>query len=171
MDVAIIATIVNAAAITTLASVSYSQLRALRQQMSFSTFLKLMDDMDGEQASHDREVIYTLSGKGEEFLSNMEPLPIDKDLIIQIATDPSKRETRNSLERTIKNLDKVGYVLLRGHGKKHQAPRWIWDRSLAMWCRIKPFVEYVRTRPGRQNYAIYFEALAEEAAKNLKRNC
>ena len=168
MDLANIVAIISAVAITTLASVSFSQLRALRKQMSFSTFLKLMDDLDDEQARKDRELIYRLSNQGEEFLSNMEPIPIDKDVIIKIATDGTERNTRYALERTIKNLDKVGFVLLKGHGKKTEAPIWIWDRAMAMWVRLEPFVRYVRTRPGRQNYAIYFEALAKNAKRNIK---
>jgi hypothetical protein len=126
-----------------------------------------MDDLDDEQARKDREIIYRLSGKGDEFLRNMEALPIEEDVVTQIATDVTQRNTRHALERTIKNLDKVGFVLLRGRGKKQEAPVWIWERALAMWSRLEPFVRYVRKRPGRQNYAIYFEELAEYAARRI----
>ena len=136
--------------------------------MSFSTFLKLMDDLDDEQARKDREIIYRLSSKGDDFLRNMEAIPIEEDAVIRIATDVTERNTRYALERTIKNLDKVGYVLLKGPSNKNEAPIWIWERALAMWYRLEPFVRYVRDRPGRKNYAIYFEELAKDAERNLK---
>lgn len=168
MDLTTILAIISAIAISTLASVSFSQLRSLRKQMSFNTVLKLMDDLDDEQARKDREIIYRLSNKGDDFLRNMEALPIEEDIIIKIATDVTERNTRYALERTIKNLDKISFVLLKGYGKKEEAPIWIWDRALAMWSRLEPFVRYVRQQPGRENYAIYFEALAKDAGENLK---
>ena len=168
MDLTTILAIISAVAISALASVSFSQLRSLRKQMSFNTVLKLMDDLDDEQARKDREIIYRLSSKGDDFLRNMEAIPINNDLIIKIATDVTERHTRYALERTIKNLDKVGFVLLKGHGKKNEAPVWIWERASAMWSRLEPFVRYVRTRPGRQNYAIYFEEFAKYADKHVK---
>ena len=168
MNTTTILTIISAVAISTLASISFYQLRSLRKQMSFSTFLKLMDDLDDEQARKDREIIYRLSSKGDDFLRNMEALPIEEEVIIRIATEVTERNTRYALERTIKNLDKVGYVLLKGSGRKNEAPVWIWERALAMWYRLEPFIRYVRNRPGRKNYAIYFEELAKEAERNLK---
>ena len=168
MDITTTLAIISVAALSTLASVSFSQLRSLRKQVSFNTVLKLMDDLDDEQARKDREIIYRLSGKGEDFLRNMEALPIEEDIIIKIATDVTERNTRYALERTIKNLDKIGFVLLKGHGRKKEAPVWIWERALAMWSRLEPFIRYVRTRPGRKNYAIYFEALAKEAKRSIK---
>ena len=122
METTTVLAIVSAAAISTLASISFYQLRSLRKQMSFSTFLKLMDDLDDEQARKDREIIYRLSSKGDDFLRNMEALPIEEDIIIRIATEVTERNNRYALERTIKNLDKVGYVLLKGPGRKTEAP-------------------------------------------------
>ena len=101
-------------------------------------------------------------------MRNMEALPIEEDVVARIATEVTERNNRYALERTIKNLDKVGYVLLKGPSKKEEAPIWIWERALAMWCRLEPFVRYVRNRPGRQNYAIYFEELAEYAKKTVE---
>ena len=168
MDTTTVLAIISAVAISTLASISFRQLRSLRKQMSFNTFLKLMDDLDDEQARKDREIIYRLSSKGDDFLRNMEAIPIGEDAVIRIATDVTERNTRYALERTIKNLDKVGYVLLKGPGKRNEAPIWIWERALAMWYRLEPFIRYVRNRPGRKNYAIYFEELAKDAERNLK---
>jgi len=168
VDTTTILAIISAVAISTLASISFRQLRSLRKQMSFTTFLKLMDDLDDEQARKDREIIYRLSSKGDDFLRNMEAIPIEEDAVIRIATEVTERNTRYALERTIKNLDKVGYVLLKGPSKKEEAPIWIWERALAMWYRLGPFVRYVRNRPGRQNYAIYFEELAKYAKKTTK---
>ena len=168
MDTTTVLAIISAVAISTLASISFWQLRSLRKQMSFNTFLKLMDDLDDEQARKDREIIYRLSSKGDDFLRNMEALPIEEDVIIRIATEVTERHNRHALERTIKNLDKVGYVLLKGPGRKTEAPVWIWERALAMWYRLEPFVRYIRDRPGRKNYAIYFEELAKDAERNLK---
>ena len=64
MEVTVVTAIISAVAITTLATVSFSQLRALRKQMVFNNFLKLMDELDDEQARKDREVIYRLAGSG-----------------------------------------------------------------------------------------------------------
>jgi hypothetical protein len=170
VDTTSILAIISAAAISTLASISFRQLRSLRKQMSFSTFLKLMDDLDDEQARKDREIIYRLSSKGDDFLRNMEALPIEEDAVIRIATEVTERNTRYALERTIKNLDKIGYVLLKGPSKKEEAPVWIWERALAMWHRLEPFIRYIRNRPGRQNYGIYFEELAKYAQNTMKSN-
>ena len=170
MDITTMVAIISAAAITALASVSFSQLRSLRKQISFNTFLTLMDNLDDEQARKDRAIIYQLSHKGEDVLHHTEAIPIEEDVVTKIATDVTQRNTRYALERTIKNLDKVGFVLLKGHSRKKEAPIWIWDRALAMWHRLEPFVKYVRTQPGRQNYAIYFEELAKYAEGNIKSN-
>ena len=154
MELTVIATIVSASAISVLASVSFSQLRALRRQMNFDTFLKLMDDLDDEQARKDREIIYRLVDTG-----------ITDELVRKVDTDTAERHTKYAVERTIKNLDKVGFVLLRGHGRKEEAPEWIWERALAMWQRLEPFVRCFRGQPGRKTYAIYFEALAKDAER------
>ena len=157
MEVTVVTAIVSAVAITTLATVSYSQLRALRRQMVFNNFLKLMDGLDDEQARKDREVIYRLAGSG-----------IDDELVQKIDTDVTERHAKYAVERTIKNLDKVGYVLLRGYGRRQEAPAWIWERTLAMWQRLEPFVKCFRKHPGRNTYALYFEQLARESEKHLK---
>ena len=170
MDITTTLAIISTVALSTLAGVSFSQLRSLRKQMSFNTVLQLMDGLDDEQARKDREIIYRLSGKGDWILSNMEAIPIEEDTIMKIATEVTERNTRYALERTIKNLDKVGFVLLKGRGKKNEAPIWIWERALAMWCRLEPFVKYVRNQPGRKNYAIYFEELAKYAERSIKSN-
>jgi len=149
MEATVITAIISAAAITTLATVSFSQLRALRRQMVFNNFLKLMDELDDEQARKDREVIYRLAGSG-------------------IDTDVTERHAKYAIERTIKNLDKVGYVLLKGYGRRKEAPAWIWERTLAMWQRLEPFVKCFRKHPGRNTYALYFEQLALEAEKYMK---
>ena len=156
MDLAVVTTIVSAAAISVLASVSFSQMRALRRQMNFDTFLKLMDDLDDEQARKDREIIYHLVNAG-----------ITDELVKKIDTDVTERHTKYAIERTIKNLDKVGFVLLKGHGRSKEAPAWIWERSLAMWQRLSPFVACFRGQPGRRAYAIYFEELANEAQRHI----
>lgn len=157
MEATVVTAIVSAVAITTLATVSYSQLRALRRQMGFNNFLKLMDELDDEQARKDREVIYRLAGSG-----------IDDELVQKIDTDVTERHAKYAVERTIKNLDKVGYVLLRGYGRRQEAPAWIWERALVMWQRLEPFVKCFRKHPGRNTYALYFEQLAREAEKHLK---
>jgi len=157
MELALITTIVSAAAISVLASVSFSQMRALRRQMNFDTFLKLMDDLDDEQARKDREIIYQLVNAG-----------ITDELVKKIDTDTTERHTKYAIERTIKNLDKVGFVLLRGHGRRKEAPAWIWERALVMWQRLEPFVRCFRGQPGRKTYAIYFEELAKEALRHVE---
>jgi hypothetical protein len=157
MELALITTIVSAAAISVLVSVSFSQMRALRRQMNFDTFLKLMDDLDDEQARKDREIIYQLVNAG-----------ITDELVKKIDTDTTERYTKYAIERTIKNLDKVGFVLLRGHGRRKEAPAWIWERALVMWRRLEPFVRCFRGQPGRKTYAIYFEELAKEALRHVE---
>ena len=157
MEATVITAIISAAAITTLATVSFSQLRALRRQMVFNNFLKLMDELDDEQARKDREVIYRLADSG-----------IDDEVVRKIDTDVTERHAKYAIERTIKNLDKVGYVLLKGYGRRKEAPAWIWERTLAMWQRLRPFVKCFRKHPGRNTYALYFEQLALEAEKYMK---
>ena len=58
-------------------------------------------------------------------------------------------------------------IYLTGLGCKREEVHDVWERALAMWSRLEPFVKYVRKRPGRQNYAIYFEELAEHAARRI----
>ncbi len=156
MDPTIITTIVSTAAISVLASMSFTQFRALRRQMSFSVVLKLMEDLDDEKARRDRELIYHLVNQGTT-----------EELISQIDIDVTERHTKYAIERTIKNLDKVGFVLLRGYGQPEEAPAWIWERAINMWQRLAPFVAHFRTQPGRKTYALYFEELAKEAEKRM----
>jgi hypothetical protein len=158
MELTLITTIVSASAISVLAVVSFSQMRALRRQMTFSTFLKLMDELDDERARKDREVIYRLVKGG-----------VDNEIVVKIDTDVTERHTKYAIERTIKNLDKVGFVLLRGYGRHEEAPAWIWERALVMWQRLEPFVVHFRGKPGRRTYAIYFEELAKKAARRMEK--
>ena len=159
MELTIITTIVSALAISVLAGVSFSQMRALRRQMTFSTFLKLMDDLDDELARKDREIIYRQLDTG-----------VTDEVVRRIDTEATEKYVKYAIERTIKNLDKVGFVLLKGYGRKEEAPAWIWERALIMWQRLGPFVRYFRSQPGRTTYAIYFEELAEEAARRMKKH-
>jgi hypothetical protein len=159
MEPTIITTIVSTAAISILASISFTQFRALRRQMSFGAVLKLMDDLDDEQARKDRELIYRLVSQG-----------VTPELVTRIDADVTERHNKYAIERTIKNLDKVGFVLLRGYGRREEAPAWIWERALNMWQRLEPFVTHFRTQPGRKTYALYFEELAKEAEKRMGKN-
>lgn len=156
MEPTIITTIVSTAAISVLASMSFTQFRALRRQMSFSVVLKLMDDLDDEKARKDRELIYRLVSQG-----------VTEELVTRIDTDVTERHNKYAIERTIKNLDKVGFVLLRGYGRPEEAPAWIWERAFNMWRRLAPFVAHFRTQPGRTTYALYFEELAKEAERRM----
>ena len=157
MEISFIQPIVSAIALAALAIVSFWQLRALRRQMTFDTFLKLMDDLDNEQTRKDREIIYRLTREG-----------VTEEVTTRVATDVTERNTKYAIERTVKNLDKVGFILLRGHSRRKEAPIWIWERAVNMWARLEPFVYSFRKQPGRRCYAIYFEELAIEARKYIK---
>lgn len=145
------------------------QLRTVNKQLTYSTYLKLIEELGTKEAREDRETVHEKYGKEHEVV-HKEYGTSRVSMSVDPATHP---ELRDVIERTVNRLDTVGYFILRGFGSRREAPEWLWEVTAAMWTMLGWYVKYEqssRRRPYRREFGKYFEKLGQEALKRRNRN-
>jgi len=142
--------------------IALSQLRAVNKQLTYSTYLRLIEELGTEQARTDRDLVHRSYSKEHEVVHR-----VYGTSRVYMSVDPATHpDLREAIERTVNRLDTVGYFILKGFGSKREAPDWLWEVAAAMWTLLEWYVKHEQAserKPYRREFGRYFEALGKEA--------